>query len=34
MIELSNILDGIKFYDKKKVNKLSETEKLLASNDT
>jgi len=33
MIELSNILDGIKFYDKKKVNKLSETEKLLASND-
>ena len=26
MIELSNILDGIKFYDKKKVNKLSETE--------
>jgi len=28
-----NILDGIKFYDKKKVNNLSETEKLLASND-
>lgn len=31
--ELSNVLDGIKFYDKVKIKELSETEKLMANND-
>jgi hypothetical protein len=32
--EITNVLDGIKYYEKKKINHMSESEKLLASNDT